>query len=202
MKDFLFSLSFRGAFVISVALGLVYHFTLFDDGSSIEQKISMIKKEQISKKEENKRLNKENNIFKELLRNKEQLGKQFQRLIGYIPEKDTASSYTKLLANQAKLSNVDILSLDKQKEIVSKDGLYTTLPFKIKLRGTYSSIVLFLSYLTKVNRIINIGSFEINAIVDPKDKTKKITTCTGDILTYKYNPEKEELLKQEKQKGA
>ena len=96
---------------------------------------------------------------------------------------------------------MDILSLDRQQEVVSKDGLYTTLPFRISIRGTYSNVTLFLSYLTKVNRIVNIGSFTITSVDDPKDKKKKIATFTSEILTYRYNSSKEDEKKEEKKES-
>ena len=202
MKNFLFSLSFRGSFILSIIFGLIYQFTFFDNGESIQQEIDSLKATEESTLQENERIKKENAIFQELLRNQKQLGEQFERFVSYIPEQDTASSYTKLLSSQAKLSNVDILSLDRQDEIVSKDGLYTTLPFKIQVRGTYSNITLFLSYLTKVNRIVNIGSFQVSAVNNPKNKKEKIATFTSVISTYRYNSEEEKKEDKKEKKGA
>ena len=190
MKALLLNLSTKGALFIGVILALVYQFTFFDNGDSIKEEIKNLRAQREEKMKETEKLKKENQILSEVERNKKILGSQFKTLISYIPEDDTASSYIKLLTSQAKLSNVDIVNLERREEVLSKEGLYTILNFNIELKSTYSNVLLFLSYLTKVKRIINIEDFNLSTVKE-KDAKQKNVIFRGKIVTYRYNKKSE-----------
>ena len=59
---FLFALSFRGAFILSIVFGLIYQFTLFDNGDSVKQEIENMINTYEQTQQDNVRLEKENSF--------------------------------------------------------------------------------------------------------------------------------------------
>lgn len=86
-----------------------------------------------------------------------------RQALDYLPKEIDIQDLLKKISSEARTAGVQ-LSHFKPKESISKD-FYDELPMEIELKGNYSQIVLFLSYVSKLPRIINIRNVEI---VEPK----------------------------------
>lgn len=112
----------------------------------------------------------------------EQVSQTVRLALDYVPKEIDIQDLLKKVYSEARSAGVQ-LSHFKPKESVTKD-FYDEVPMEIELRGSYSQTVLFLSYISKIPRIINIRNVEMT---EPKvfDGITQLK-LKGVLVAYRY----------------
>lgn len=155
------------AAMVGFAVAAFYWF-IGDDGSALErmnegkrQQITTLQAD-IAKLEESVRLAKQYEVTISAL------GGQLTKISNYIPEKFSPVELMKLVGNEAKTAGLDILNLTENSSSASansaeEDPVYNSFEVSAEFEGNYSQLLLFLSYLTKLDKIVTVGDFTIDS---------------------------------------
>ena len=148
---------------MGLILTFVYYLAFFDDGSKLtaqitsqNQQISEIEKKIVEKK-------KEIQAFETFKQAKTELGARFDQLIKYIPEDFNSNEETRILVREARASGANIVEIKKNSSAGQTFKFYEEILVDVKLEGNYSQIILFLSNLTKQDKVIAIQKMEMKS---------------------------------------
>ena len=169
------------------ALG-IYYFTAYDDGTTLRQTIADVqnqvktKEEEVSKvREDIKRVK----LFEQEVVNHRKVIKFF---LNYIPSSLTFTEISSLVNQQALSSGVNIESKeDNQLENQEESLEYDILNMKLRVSGSFSQIMFFLSKLTDQKRLLVINKINLNITSAAKQIISDI-----DLSAYRYGESSEE----------
>lgn len=196
----LLSISNSKFLLIGVAIGALYYFFAFDNGSNIQSKGKVLQKEL-------KTMKKELQKFEEILRNKEKYGdmlpqllKSIEHVIQYLPEDFTLNHLIDALTTQLKASGTQVISIQNaKKSIYPKNPNIEEISIDVVLRGNYSQILTFLSLLTKLKLILRVKNMELLFEKQLPEEKSPVLRMNSVIIAYRYIDEEEnENLEQKK----
>ena len=158
----------------------VFYFSLYDNGSNINQKIKETKTkiEEVSASLSKEQANLKNAIeFKEKA---ERDGDLVQSFLNYLPNQQTAIDIFGFITKEAKVAGIDIMS--KRDNGVYEMKNYDALKVNLRVKGSFSQVLFFLSRLTHQKRIMVIENIDINI---PNTSSKQIQASMN-IYAYRY----------------
>ncbi len=186
--QFISQLTFPKSFLMSIFLGFLYFkFLGYDDGSRIESEIQQIQtsvtNEQMKKKETDKVLAEEIEIKKQV----GALSEKFKEVTLKFPVNLKSDEIIATLNSLAKASTVRVVSV--KKENVNVQELYEEVPLSVEMSGTFNNIVELMYKTATLERVTNLGDFDITNIESDYNGILKMTTK---VIGYKYRkpPEK------------
>ena len=186
--DRLVEMSYGQAFVIGLALALVYFLVVYDSGQS---KINQAKSAQRNVAELNQKLagaQKDLNRSKEFKETLKLKDEQFLTFTSYIPEQLNISDMMKSISAEAKAAGVNIMSI-KEGNTSKQNYQYTDpLSIEVVLEGGFPQHILFLSYLTRLDSIFTIEqmSFKGNLPGGKADPSQISVQFRATIVGYRY----------------
>lgn len=89
------------------------------------------------------------------------LERALQRALKQLPNRKQFEDLLRDISTAGKKVGVEIKSIRRQKE--RAHGFYTEVPFDLQLEGRYHDIAKFFERVSKLSRIVNIGSLDIKA---------------------------------------
>lgn len=112
----------------------------------------------------------------------ERMSQTFRLALDYLPKELDIQDLLRKIYSESRAAGVQLTNF-KPKDPVSKD-FYDELLMEIELRGNYPQLVLFLSYVSKLPRIINIKNVEL---IDPVyiDGVPMLK-MRGTLVAYRY----------------
>jgi type IV pilus assembly protein PilO len=151
-------------------------------------------------------LQKELNTLKELKNNLEKHRKEYQEMqellqdvLKQLPE---TKDIPNLLRNITSVSEETRLKIKffEPKEIKNKE-FYSELPFEIKFSGPFHSTAFFFDGVRKMDRLVNITSFSLEAKGTPKNVVLE-GTCSANAYVYQKDKPKTPQKKEDKKAGV
>lgn len=100
----------------------------------------------------------------------EKLKKRFTELQERLPEKEEISNLLINISDEARKSDVDILSWRPEAKKAHPSGIVEEIPFSVTLSGTYHNLGSFFGNLTRLNRIVNISDINLGSPQAKKDE--------------------------------
>jgi Tfp pilus assembly protein PilO len=168
MKDKLQKITFGHSLLIGIVLTTVYYFSLYDDGTALNNQIS-------STRTQLENTTKELESLKKAIQDAERfkvamvsLGAEMDRILLAIPAKLTSLDLMKIVSTEAKNVGVEINNINSQgKGSFSRQEdsvqFYESVPITISLTGSYNQSMLFLSNLTKLDKIVVARNLSLNS---------------------------------------
>lgn len=174
--------------VHTLAAGLIvvgiYYFSLYDDGASLDVNLkkieSELKAEQDKEKEVQQAYLEQEKIKKEV----EQLGQQFVLASKAIPTEHQVGDILLSISTLASAAGVNVMQQQQGKETLKE--IVEEKPMKVKLEGTFTEIVRFLDYLSRLERILRVRDFTISRSNAPDAKKTNRLIFEGDIISYRF----------------
>jgi type IV pilus assembly protein PilO len=174
--------------VHTLAAGLIvvgiYYFSLYDDGASLDVNLKKIetelKAEQDKEKEVQQAYLEQEKIKKEV----EQLGQQFVLASKAIPTEHQVGDILLSISTLASAAGVNVMQQQQGKETLKE--IVEEKPMKVKLEGTFTEIVRFLDYLSRLERILRVRDFTISRSSAPDAKKTNRLIFEGDIISYRF----------------
>ena len=171
-----------GGFVLGV-----FYFTVYDDGSILRQSIVDVQN-QIKKSEgEVAKVKAEIESVKLFEREVENHKKVIKFFLNYIPANLTFTEISSLVNKQALSSGVNIESKEDSEQIEDQDE-YDILNMKLKVSGSFSQIMFFLSKLTSQERLLVVNKIDLNISPESKQIMSNIN-----LLAYRYKKDIDKL---------
>jgi len=124
-----------------------------------------------------------------LVKENEKLIKRLGELKEYLPEEKEISSLLKEVSDRALDSGLVMQSWKPGQKTVHSSGIVYEIPVSVSVSGTYHDLGSFLSGLTKLNRIVNIGNIQVS---NPRNmKGRAVLAISFTASTFSAIPEAE-----------
>ena len=101
-----------------------------------------------------------------------------------LPNRKQFEDLLRDISTAGKKVGVEIKSITRQKE--RSRGFYAEVPFDIEIDGSYHDIAEFFERVSKLSRIVNIGTLEIQASGKGRNSTLKVQ---GKATTFRFVPD-------------
>lgn len=170
----------------SMFLGVLY-FTSYDDGSGVKKSIEDVQTQtnqaslQVEKK---KKELQDAKAFKNEVLKEEKVLKSF---LSFIPSSLTFTDISTLLIQEAKHAGVNIQLKQDQQIKKEENSEYHALDVQLKINGSFTQILLFLSKLTAQKRMLIVHNIDMKA-----NKKNQLIEVQLNISAYRYVKKKEE----------
>jgi Tfp pilus assembly protein PilO len=191
LEEKLVHISTGRAAIIGLFIAGLYYIGMYDDGAAIEKKIE---EQKLSIQQSTAELNRIKRAIEDSKRYKkvaEELGERMGSILRYIPEELRASDLMKRLSNEAKATGSNIMSVKDQG--IVKEGFFEKVGVDLRIEANFGQILLFLSYLTRVDKIITLESFSITGgkmeFNELEVGEKPQLNFSGKFLGYRFVPE-------------
>lgn len=189
MVEYLIKLPFSMALLFGSALTLVYYFALYDGGESIDTEAANRRIEIGLKEKEKERLTKN---IDEGLRIKEKvsvIGDQFKEAFQFLPGEWESDKLISDISKQAQISGATVVKITPETEMKKVD-IYETMNIDFELKGSFSSLALFIANISKIRRIIDVQ--ELKFLNNEPDAEAPVLNVTGKMIAYRYLPPAEQ----------
>ena len=122
--------------------------------------------------------------YKEAL---EQEGPKFEAIVKYMPTELSEFEVMEVLSTEVKAAGGRVKSTNAKALPQNDKDLYHTIGVDLTLEITYSQLLLFLSYLTKTDKIITLKQVTMSKR-DKEIEGESLLSFSGQFEAYKYNP--------------
>lgn len=164
------TLTIQQTLIFGLAIGGLYYFTMFDDGSALDLQASGLKQQLDAERTKEKESDAALNRIKQLRESYAALTDQFKVISAQIPTDLQMSEIIRTVDTMAKTSGIVIKT--KEPKLVVKSELLETLPIKVSAEGSFSEITMFIYNLSTIERIYRVRSFNIQGPSDVRSLSK------------------------------
>ncbi len=189
MTEFLERLDNSKAFLYSIILGAIFYVTMYDDGSIKENQIENLNVQVQKNTTEIIKLKKEIREIQGFIVTMNKLGAKFDKLLQYIPEKFNVNDQQKIISTEARSVGAEVTSL-KSVGGGEKFSFYEEIKVTVRLKGAYSQIILFLSNLTKINKVIVMDKMTLSTVGAKIKGEPSAVSFSGTFIGYRYIKDK------------
>jgi Tfp pilus assembly protein PilO len=181
-------LSRQQTIIGAVIVAAAYFMFFYNSGQSFEAKLQANQKQIADTKAELKKYEKAKEDAKAYKQSISEEGPKFETILRFLPEELSEFQVMELLSTEAKAAGARLKGSFSNPVKNDKDSLYHSLSVKLQLEVTYTQLLLFLSYISKVDRVIALKNFTINKKNLEVDG-EMLLDVTAEFHAYKYNPE-------------
>lgn len=175
----------------SLILGVLYYFTMFNDGSTIKAQIKTveadIQKEEVTAKASDAAIKEVEQIRTAVA----ELSEQFKMVSQAMPSEIQMSDMIRAVDTTSRASGVSVKT--KEPKPIVNHGYYEEIPLRITMEGNFSEITMFLYYMASQERIMKVNRFMMQV---PNVADKNISPgrlfFDGQVVSFKYIGEKEQ----------
>lgn len=194
MEEKLKNLPFGTALIINLILSVVYYFSLYDNGSALENQIQATKTQLTASENELENLKKAVEDAERFKQTMATLGTEMERILLAIPSQLTSMELMKIISTEAKSVGVDIKNLAGQAGTASsaKDTkqFYEAVTVEVTISGSYNQVMMFLSNLTRLDKILIAKNLTLDiAQMGPAGSNSPVINMKGLIEAYRYMSE-------------
>jgi len=116
---------------------------------------------------------------------------KFKQALKLLPDKEEIPALLSSISNLGAQSGLEFLLFQPQKEV--NRNFYAEIPLKIEVTGPYHNVATFFDKVSRLSRIVNIGSVKMTQAKAAKTKSDTVILKTGcTATTYKFIEVKEE----------
>jgi Tfp pilus assembly protein PilO len=198
MEEKLKQLTFGKAIIGGLVLAAIYYFAIYNNGAAIEESINTTQTQITAQEQELTTIKKAIADAERYQMAKKTLGQELDVVLKAIPVELSAIDLMRTLSNEAKSIGVSILSINAQQNsgyssapTTGPKPFFEPVGVTVNLEGSYNQLMLFLSNLTKTDRIITVGSMNLQirdstGSLDGKGAT--VLKMNGEFKAYRYLP--------------
>ncbi|HEX4923547.1 MAG TPA: type 4a pilus biogenesis protein PilO [Bdellovibrionales bacterium] len=175
-------------FLVAGAFGLalLYYFLYFDSGEAITARINAKRAELASVQKDLSDTEAVIGDRQKFEQEYNRVSDQFRAAIEYLPSNFNIQSLLKQIYSEARSAGIELdRTAPQQNRGPAPDGqFYQELLIDVTLTGTYPQLTLFLSYISRLQRIVNIRDIEL-ITVRVVDGTQFLS-MKGTLVSYRY----------------
>jgi Tfp pilus assembly protein PilO len=187
------NLSYAQAFLFGCLLTVGYYFVGYNDGSVLKNQISKKSTEIAELKvkiiDENKKIEQ----IAEFKKVAKEMGQDFETFVTYIPAKFNAYDLKNTISKEAITAGLNLSNITEAGSGQPEKGsFYESLKIKADLVGNFQQLMLFLSFLTRSERILTVQNISLSkassaGVLKPSDPIN--LHLVADIYGYRYMQE-------------
>lgn len=164
MEEQLRNLTMTKCLVVSLVLAGFYYAGAYNDGTALETQIAGMDQQLSANQTEVAAVQKAIQDAERYEKTMAALGKEMEVVLKAIPKDISSVDLMKIISNEAKVVGVEINSLgDSRGNPENSTALYVPVAVDLAIKGTYNQVMLFLSNLTKLDKIINTANLTLTA---------------------------------------
>ncbi|MCB0356043.1 MAG: type 4a pilus biogenesis protein PilO [Bdellovibrionales bacterium] len=182
------ALTLKQALAGSVGLAFLYYLLMYNDGSSLEKAIKNTKQNIQTQQIELRKFEKAEEDAKRFKAALAEEGPKFESIIKYMPAELSEFEVMEILSSEVKAAGGRVKSTNATKVTSNSKDIYETIGVDLTLEITYSQLLLFLSYLTKTDKIVSLKEASINTNRQEVDG-ETLVSFFGHFEAYKYRSE-------------
>ncbi len=179
------SLSVLQALVGGLIFAAVYYFMVFDSGNSVMTRLKVVKEEVALNESKLEKLRVENQKSLALQEELIEVEKNLEPYVEVLGSGDPISKMVRLISDEARVAGLNIMSIQDSNSNI-KEEPFTVYEISVNLKGTFDQVLYFLSYLTRVKKIILLTNFRFENLNQLGDK-KSLVTFNGAFRAYSYS---------------
>ncbi len=156
----------------------------YDDGNVLETSIKTLEasyQESARQLAETKEAMADAEKFEKAVRQNEV---QFDKVLEYLPQEINANELTRLVNQQAQLSGPRVQTT-KALELIEKKDFYEMTRLDFSISGSFSQVVLFLSSLSKIQRLLTFDKLKIKSSQTSATDVP-VVELSGVLVGYRY----------------
>ncbi len=156
----------------------------YDDGSLLETGIKSLEStytESARQLAETKEAMADAEKFEKAVRQNEV---QFDKVLEYLPQEINANELTRLVNQQAQLSGPRVQTT-KALELIERKDFYEMTRLDFSISGSFSQVVLFLSSLSKIQRLLTFDKIKIKSSQASATELP-VVELSGVLVGYRY----------------
>ena len=200
MEQQLQQLTIGKVVVGATVVALLYYMLLYNDGSALQASITSTQAEIQTKEQELQVIKKAIEDAERYQQTKNALGAEMGSVLKAVPEKLSHAEIMKLISTEANSIGVNISGLvpgaatqQFSQSPNEPKPFYEPVVVNVTLEGTYTNLMLFLSAMTKSDKIINAASLNLenksqNVLDDSSNTTLRLVS---EFRAYRFLPSKE-----------
>jgi Tfp pilus assembly protein PilO len=195
MEEKLKNITTGQALIAGLVLAGLYFFMFYDDGSILETNIASIRSDIQKGQTEMEDVRKAIEDAERYQKTKAALGVEMDNILLAIPIKLNSTDLMKTMSNEAKSVGAEIISLSAPQSFRAEPGdantVYEPILISVELSGTYNQLMLFLSNLTRLNKIITSTKLQLSLKSSSgpvRPGTPPTLSMNASFQAYKYNP--------------
>jgi len=179
-------ISYGRAMFIGLFLAGIYYFTGYNNGTVLDAQIkaneAKVVELQKNIKDEEAKIERINQYKKTM----EALGESFNKFVSYIPEKLRNTDLMKTISTEAKVAGANIVRVSEQ-GVGTRSDFYEEVKASVDLSGTFQQLMLFMSFLTKVDQIITLSKLSIrNPSSQQMNVESPVLSISAELKGYRY----------------
>ncbi len=117
-----------------------------------------------------------------------ELRRELKKAVRKLPNKQEIEVLLTDISSLGKQAGIEITSFRRQPEV--SHAFYAEVPIRIELEGTYHDIAIFFDRLSKLPRIVNMGSLNLEVLSENADFTR--LRVSGTATTFRFRGEEDE----------
>jgi Tfp pilus assembly protein PilO len=180
--------------MFSFVAAALYYFGLFDDGTSMRNRLQQTTTQLADSK---KKLDETKKAMADAARFESEVKattEQFSKLIEYMPENMSQSDLMSMVAKQAAAAGAKVTRIEPVSAVQNqtKAEVYDPVRVNITLSGTFTQILSFLSNLSQVPRLLTFDKLNLATPGDSASPTADLSetpvlSFEGTLVGYRYN---------------
>lgn len=173
----------RNIFILlGLLVGGAYYVTNQGSIESIETQITQ-QRQEVQKREaevqETKKIAADRKKFEEEVNF---VSDQLRAALEFLPNSLKEQEILTRISNEARSAGVNPTAIVPRK--ATAKGFYEELSMDVEMEGSYTQLVMFLAYISKIQRIVNIRGLELTVKENREDSP--ILKLKGNLVAYRY----------------
>jgi type IV pilus assembly protein PilO len=168
MEERLRGITFTQSLIVGVALIGLYWGMFYDNGAKLEANIRAAESETVVLQKEIESVRKAIADAERYKQTMAALGSEIEKIVQAMPTKYTPLDFMRAISNEAKGVGTEINQITSPQNFRNNDPnaaamFYEEVPIEVDLTGNYNQIMLFLSNLTRLDKIITVKQLSMES---------------------------------------
>ncbi|GIL18049.1 MAG: hypothetical protein BroJett040_18000 [Oligoflexia bacterium] len=177
------AMSWKNVGIGALVVAGFYYFAFFNDGSAIDKRIEQL---QTQLKQEEAKSKESDEALKEVDAARNSVGilnEQFKTAAQQLPSEIQPAEIIRSVNVVARSAGVVLKTTEPRQ--TKRDDIVESMPLKVVIQGSFSELMMFLYYVSSMERIMRVTTFTIAPPPNEKIPTGEVI-FDGEILSYKY----------------
>lgn len=170
---------------VGIALAVGYYFLMYNDGATLTADIATA---QTRLSTATRQLGETEKALADAARFETEvqgLARQFGKIVDFMPSTVTSADLTTIINKQIQLAGVRAVSIKPSSELQRVD-FYEMSRVQLELSGSFAQIVTFLSYISRVPRLLTFEGTNLTLSQENTDNASSVLLFKTTLVGYRY----------------
>ena len=169
---------------LAILLTGVFYFTSFDDGSSFDNEMTLLRGQVAEKQKAADLTRKSIENGKKFEEQVTLVSKTYGSALEFLPTELDVEDVRKQIIQQARTAGTSLVQVNAKPERLQKEK-YEELVYDFQARGGFVQLTVFLSNISKIHKLINVKKMEMT-IDNEESENGPTLQLTGKLSAFRY----------------